>query len=326
MIKAIYEKYCIGDLVQVMSHTDTTQLIVSADEIILLKTGNKVIINKYANHPNRYLFPLSEKIQQDFDHFTELFEYDKLYLDFRGSISGFRFDKNYFFKGSERALILEESLQVDERYATTSSVELNRVEIETIFDSNNYDSMYVLDRNGRILFARNDKDNILIGESIIPSDKEIVEMELQDRKGDHNIACAINPELDTPENYDKVNKKKKIEDIENFKIWAPALFGKYSHMLLTSKNGKFDLKWFRIDFVSKDKFKLTTSPINITEPTIDDVISYKEKWNIEYIHDHYSTCDNIYEDHEETVIKQEEAKNVKQKRLHRIFERIKKGI
>ena len=53
-------------------------------------------------------------------------------------------------------------------------------------------------------------------------------------------------------------------------------------MLLTVKNGKFDLKWFRIDFISKDKFKLTTSPIAVIEPTIDDVITYSSNYDIEY--------------------------------------------
>lgn len=282
MIKAIDKKYCIDNLVQLMPYTDVCHLIVSADEIILLKTGNGVLINKYAQHPSRYLFPFSEKEQNDWNHFTELFEYNKVYLDFRGSVGGFRFDKNYFFKGSERALFLEEPLPVDERNATMDSVELNRTEIEKIFDSDNYDSMYVIDRNGRILLAKNDKDKICIGKSIIPSDEEIIEMELRDRKGNYNIARALNPANDTHENYEKANAKKTIEEIENFKIYGPALLGKYSHMLLTVKDGKFDLKWFRIDFISKDKFKLTTSPIAIIEPTIDDVITYSSNRDIEY--------------------------------------------
>lgn len=279
MIKAIDKKYCVDNLVQLMPYTDTCHLIVSADEIILLKIGNDILINKYSNHPSRHLFPFSEKEQNDWRHFTELFEYNKLYLNF----SNYRFIKNYFFKGSERALFLEESLPVDERTETIDSIELNRSEIEKIFNSNNYDSMYIFDINGRILFVKNDKDKICMGDSIIPSDEEIIEMELLDRKGNYNIACVLNSANDNNENYEKANKKKKIEEIENFKICGPALFREYSHMLLTVKDGKFDLKWFEIDFVSKDKFKLTTSPVEIIEPTVDDVLTYSDNCNIEYI-------------------------------------------
>ena len=282
MIKAINKKYCIGDLVQLMPDTDSCHLIVNADEIILLKVGDKVLVNKYANHPSRNLFPYHEKEQNDRDHFTELFEYNKTYLNFRGSVGGFSFHQDYFFKGSERALYLDQSLPVDDMNAVKDSIELSRQEIEELFDSSNYDSMYVIDRNGRISFARNDKDKICIGKKVIPSDDEIVEMELRNRKGDYNIARAINPENDTTENYQKANTPKTIDEIRDFKVYGPLFFANYSDMLLTVKDGKFDLKWFRIDFIEKDRFRLTTSPIAIIEPTIDDVITYSSNRDIEY--------------------------------------------
>lgn len=281
MIQAIDKKYCIGNLVQLMPYTDTCHLIVSADEIILLKVGDKVLVNKYVNHPSRNLFPYHEKEKNDWQHFTELFEYNKTYLTFRGSIGGFRFHKYYFFKGRDRALWLEEPLPVDERCAMENSVELDRHEIEKIFNSDNYDSMYVIDINGRISFARNDKDKIHIGKNVIPSDNEIVKMELKSRKGDYSIAKAINPDNDTTENYQKANTPKTIEEIKDFKVYGPAHFAKYSHMLLTVKGGKFNLKWFRIDFIEKGKFRLISSPISIVEPTIDDVIQFSSNYEIE---------------------------------------------
>lgn len=116
---------------------------------------------------------------------------------------------------------------------------------------------------------------------VIPSDEEIVKMELRDRIGDYNIARAINPENDTTENYQRANAPKTIEEIKDFKVYVPAHFAKYSDMLLTVKDGKFDLKQFRIDFIEKDKFKLTSSPIRIVEPTIDDVIQFFSNHEIE---------------------------------------------
>lgn len=198
-----------------------------------------------------------------------------MYLNFKGSVGGYSFSKDYFFKDSDRSLWLTEPLPVDERKTKDNSVELDRNEIEKIFDSSNYDSMYVLDTNGRILFARNDKDKIHIGEEVIPSDNEIIKMELDFREVSLNIGRAIN--------HDTTKKKeepKTIDEIRNFKIYGPVAFTKYVHMLLTIKDGKFDLKWFRVDFIEKNKFRLTYDPINIVTPTVDDVIEYSNKHEI----------------------------------------------
>lgn len=284
MIKAINQKYCKGNLVQLMPHTDECHLIVSANEIILLKIGDKVLVNKYSTHSSRNLFPYHEKEQIDWEHFTELFEYYKTYLNFKGSVRGYSFQKYYFFKGTDRALWLNEPLSVDERDAKKEYVDLDRNEIERLFDSTNYDSIYVIDISGNILFARNTKDKIRIGKRVIPSDNEIVKMELEKRKTDSNIGYNLGKAFNSfnnTENYQKANTPKTINEIRNFKVYGPALFAKYSNMLLTSKDGNFDLKWFRIDFIEKDKFRLTFSPIIIGEPTVDDVIQFSNNHEIE---------------------------------------------
>lgn len=243
MILAIDKKYCIGDLVQLMPRTDTFHFIVNTDEILLLKIEDKVLVNKYANHPSRNLFPYHEKEQYDKNHFTELFEYNRIYLNFRGSAKGFSVHHEYLFKGNERALYSNQPLLIDDDNMAIDSIELSRQEIEELFDSSHYDSIYVINRNGSISFARNDKDKICIGENFIPNDDEI----------------------------------------KNFKFYDSFSFINYSDILLTVKYGKFYLKWFRIDFIEKDKFRLTTSPIAVVEPTVDDVLDYvEEEYFIDY--------------------------------------------
>ncbi len=283
MIKAIDKKYCRGNLVQLMPITSYCHLITSADEIILLKIGDKVLVNKYINHPKRDFFPYNEKEQNDKEHFTELFEYNKTYLNFRFSVRrGFSVYKDYFFKGSKRALWLEESLQVDDRYAQEKFTELNRNSLERIFDSSNYDSMYVIDINRGIIFARNDKEKIHIGENIIPSNDKIVKMDLEKRQVNYSISKALTDGNYTEESYQEANTPKTVDEIKNLKIYKPlSFFSKYSHLLLTIRDGKFDLTWFRIDFIEKDKFKFTFSPITITEPTVDDVMGYANNNEIE---------------------------------------------
>lgn len=257
-----------------MPYTDSCHLIISADEIILLKVGDKIIVNKYTNHPSRNLFPYSEKEQIDCHHFTQLFEYNKTYLNFRASVRGLSAHQEYFFKGSNRALWLTKPLSIDDRNQIEDSVELSRQEIEEIFNSNNYDSIYVIDKSGIISFARNDKDKVCIGKKVIPSDEEIVEMELSSRKQTYRTARMLNPQTDTTENYEKANTPRTIDEIRDFQVCGPMLFSTYSHMLLTVKDGQFDLKWFKIDFIEKNRFRLTISPITIVEPTIEDVLSY----------------------------------------------------
>jgi len=273
MIKAIDEKYCKNNLVQLMPYSSQTQLITSADEIYFLKVGDKILINKYEKHPSRSLFPYSNKIKHS-ENYTQLFEYNKQYLNYRGSSSGFNIEQHYFFKGSNRALYLSDNLHLDDRKVEFNEQIMDRKSIKNIFNSDNYDSMYIVDRNGIIKFAKSKNDGIIIDKNIIPSNKQIIKLERDERLSKHHLVCAINETIDTAEKEKNARKYKSINDIHNLKIYGPFLFSNYNDILITSKDGIFNAMWFRLDFVETNKFKLTTSPISIIEPTIDDVIDY----------------------------------------------------
>lgn len=278
MIKSIDSKYCKDNLVQLMPYTDECQLIMDTDEILLLKIGDEVLINKYTNHPSRYLFPYSDKEKNSIspysDSYNQLFEYNKLYLNFRCSTRGYSFHKNYFFKGTNKALYVNESLEVNERNAVEDEVYLTREEVEKIFDSKQYDSMYIIDVNGFVLYAKSKKDSCVIDRKIIPTDSEIINLEVEKRMADQKFAL-----IDTT--FDFEHKNKKIEEIRDFKLYGHILPRTYSHFFITSKDGQFNMQWFRLDFVEEDKFKLSTSPIRVIEPTIDDIINYSKNHYIE---------------------------------------------
>lgn len=285
MIRAIKEEYCKENLVQLIPYSDVCQLIIDKDEILLLKDGNNILINKYANHPKRFLFPYSDKeINYDYDNkrYTQLFEYNKIYLNFRSSVSGASLHKNYFFKGTKRALYLNETLSLDDRNLLKDERYLTREETEKFFDSEQYDSMYILDKNGNIIYAKSNNDGVVIDKKIIPSDEEIIKSELENRTSIEKKLLGNNHDTTF---ITKQYSAKTIDEIENFSIYGPILFSDYSHILITVKDGNFDVKWFTLDFIQKDKFKLTTSNILVTEPTIDDVINYTENDTIRYIPD-----------------------------------------
>lgn len=280
MIKAIDEKYCKNDLVQLMPYSSTTQLIISADEIIFLKVCDETLVNKYEKHLSRNLFPYSDRIKHS-EHYTQLFEYNKQYLNYRGSFGGFSIQQNYFFKGSNRALYLNESLDLDDRNVEYDEQVIDRKSVESIFDSNNYDSMYLVNRNGAIQFAKSKKDGTIIDKKIIPSDVKIVELANEERASNFHIASKINDIVDTEQDEKSSRRYSSIDDICNFKIYGPLLTANYSHILITSKDGVIKATWFKLEFVKKDTFKLTTSSIPVIEPTIDDVISYSSQHSID---------------------------------------------
>ena len=97
MIEAIDKKYCHNGLVQLMHRSNTINLIISAEEILLLKLGDSVLINSYEEHPSRYLFPYSDKIKNG-AYYNSLFEYKKPYLVFNASLGGYNFETHYFFE------------------------------------------------------------------------------------------------------------------------------------------------------------------------------------------------------------------------------------
>ena len=284
-MKAINEKYCKDNLVQLMPCTDCCQLIMDTDEILFLKTGNNILINKYINHPRRYSFPYSdnEKHYEDcYLKYNQLFEYNKEYLDFKGSFSGFNIRKMSFFKGSKRALYATSYLNMDDRDLVGEVAILPREVIERIFDGNEYDSMYVIDRNGDILYAKSKNDGLLIERKIIPSEEEIVKNEYESRISKRKMAKKSTGTF--KESDLESIKPKTIDEIKDYNIYGPCEISsnKYGHFLVTSKNGKFEIKYFKIDYVGYDNFKLTSNNILISKVTIDDVINYSKKNEIRY--------------------------------------------
>lgn len=81
-------------------------------------------------------------------------------------------------------------------------------------------------------------------------------------------------------NIENATMPKTIAEIRNFIVYGPTGFSTCYNLLLTSKDGKFNLRWVKIAFIEKDKFKLTTEPISIIEPTIDDVIQFSDNQSL----------------------------------------------
>ena len=145
-----------------------------------------------------------------------------------------------------------------------------------MFNKDNYDGMYIIDKNNNILYAYNKINGLLIDKTIIPNEQQIKELELQDRINTYQTVRQMYYASfhDKPFPKIKPTNLKSIDEIKNYKIYGGLLYSFYSHILLTTKNGKFNLQWFRIELVEKDKFKLTTTNIPINDFTVDTVLNY----------------------------------------------------
>lgn len=275
MYKIIDSKHCDDKFVMDIVGNFSNHFIVSPDGIVYLEIKDKELIRNDNNSENNLRFEVSGVYRREV---PIIYEYNKQYLDFVGNGA----KQNYYFKGTNRSLHVEDYLHIDERYTYSGneSYEVSRGKIEAIFNKDNYDAMYIL-AEGKLKYAYTKKDGLILndlvnGDNIIPTDEEIIELELRDRIGDYNIAKLFNDNIDTKENYNEAHKPKTIDEITNFKLYG-AFLRNFKHMLLTVKNGKFNLMYFKIEFVEKNWFKLTTCQIPVIEPTVDDIINITRK-------------------------------------------------
>lgn len=269
MLKAIKKEHCQNNLVAYENKLDNFNLVLSADGLIFFKAGDRVIED--AHHTDL------EDIQRS-EVFKEYYEYNKMYLNLSASNTGYNFQMNYFFKGEDESLFFSETIDADEYSASENVVELTRTELEQILDKDNFDSMFLFHRNGPCVYAYDKKLNLELGKRVVPSDDDIIRKDLSDRKHRFNIARSLNRSLDTKEEYEKAHRIQSIDEIKNCRFYAPSLMGKYSHFILTNFNAQFYLTWFKLEFIEKDKFKLTTCPIEIKTIDLEEILTSASKY------------------------------------------------
>jgi len=152
MIEIIDSKHCKKDLVELSHKTSTNHLIVSSDNIFVLRENNIHPDPVYKGTINRVKNTLFDR---DYNgYYYRSHEYNKLYLEFLSidnELSSLK--KLYIFKGTNRALCLKEFISTDTRNYQKKEIELTRKEAEEMFDIDNYDLMVVIDDNNKIFLA-----------------------------------------------------------------------------------------------------------------------------------------------------------------------------
>lgn len=162
MEQLIDKKYNIDNLVQLKFAVGDVSLVCDATDILFLKINDKVVINKYLNHPKRYLFPLSEEpVSKVGEHtlYSFLFELDKDYIVYEGhrdKHAGLLFQLN-FQKVARGVKYSHVMLEPEELNPTPEMIGIDK--IDSLFDYSQYDSLYIFTNDGNLYLSHNSNDS-----------------------------------------------------------------------------------------------------------------------------------------------------------------------
>lgn len=277
MLKIIEKENCHGKYVNYETKLEIFNLVISPKGLLFLKVGDKILCDVYEND-----------LDEIKTSFKEKYRYNQMYLNITANTTGYSLKKEYFFKGKEKSLLLSETINETERETTENEYILSREELEQLLAKENYNSMFLFHRNGPCIYAYDKQNNLEFGK-LIPSDYDIIKKDLSARRSKFNIAKALRPALGTHEEYEKSHSERNIDEITNLPIYAPSMMGKYSHFLLTTFNNQVQLIWFKLELIQKDKFRVTTSPINVIECDLENTLTDATKYILEFMPD-----DTIY--------------------------------
>ena len=239
MLKFINPEYCNENIINLSLSNPYCHLIITDKELIFLKNKGQILYNKHEEclkHP---------------------FEYNTNYLSFIINNEKYRFENFYFTKHKDQTICFNENIPQNGK---EEEIILTKKEIKDYFNEKNYDSLYLIDKESKILYAKDNKEGILIDKEIIPSDKKIIKLHqgLQNKK-----EKTINHILP---NY--------VQDIKNISIYDKGKYSGYYTLLVTSKNKNIDINWFGLEYLEKDQFKLTLIPVpnTVDENYVQDQI------------------------------------------------------
>ena len=178
MKKIIDKEYVKDNIAQLMMGTSDNEIVMDSDEILLLKVDGKVIINKYLTHKKRKDFPYADIPMHEVNGvelYNVLFEVDRNYLVYELGDGQDNIIMNRFTKVQDDVLWNHEVAPIPDEDAFEVS-SYTREEMEKIFDSENYDALYIIDTMGKIMVASTKKDGAVITTEMLPSKEIELEM------------------------------------------------------------------------------------------------------------------------------------------------------
>ena len=223
MIDIINKKYCNNDSINELESINKSYMIIDDKEIYFLKDNNNVLINKNNEILNKYI--------------NFVYDYDKLYLNYSGNINDYEINEKYYFKNNNVSYLYYNVLSDIEVNDRLDKIILTRNQLEENFNSNNYDSMYIVNLYGNIIYAKNNVDGIVVDNTLIPEDNYLLEL-----------------------------REKMQNKNDNIFLYDSSFTGRYLFTLITSKNNIFNMAYFKIMYTKDNNFVLIQAPVRIDEP------------------------------------------------------------
>lgn len=234
MLKYINPKYCNQNKIELTTESSHTHLLLSEKELVFLKNQGVILYDKYEKHPK------------------QIFKYDTNYLDFKLENNRFHLENFYFIKKDNQTICRTESLIANQK--NKAKINMTREEIEEYLHEKNYDAIYLIDKEIKILHAYDKEEGALIDKKIVPTDKKILKL--------------WNGTLTKKEKIIAKNLKGYLENIDNVKnlsIYEKDPYDSYYTLLITVKDQKIEANWLGLDYISKDNFELTLVDIPIKD-------------------------------------------------------------
>lgn len=195
----------------------------------LITTPNKLI---YFENEGNILIDKTKKIKKDIP-----------YINFELLNGGYRFklyykDKNHLFSSNipiETANIKIETVKKDE--------------LTERFNPRNFDLMYLIDKETGVKYIN--CEDLKFGKSIIPSKKKIKKL-AKIEKNNQEFLCSLF----------SVRPQEKIDaELTEIPIYRKGLFDGYHNILITAKDGMFDINTLGLSLIKDNQFKLALGKV-----------------------------------------------------------------
>ena len=224
-------------------------LIMDSDGVLLLVKDGKILFDKFGYRRNK-------------NEVGMRFNYNKIYLIFKSSLVESDIMVRVYMEDEFGSIVNEYCLEPKDE-VEEAILSRNFLMENFSFDDKKMDGLYVIDLKKGVLSAQNGIDGVLLNNFVIPSDDEICEMEYEFQKQNHRLFNLIR-------GYDDGDLvvKKKIEDIKYYPIVQGVYYHCQNYLYIMVKDGNFDIYFFEVVCMGKDKFKLVSRKVLLPKENV----------------------------------------------------------
>lgn len=271
-ISKIDQEFIEDDKIRYVCEYNSSPMIIDSKEIIFLDSNS--LISKKPCDMEVYPVGSSNDVSGNYCHTIQEFKYNNLYIYSNRSIHGYQLKQLIFLTAKNgKTYCVEDTICTNEK-AKIEFLNRNQLEGRFLFDELNFDSAYILNNDGKILYAQNRIDGKVIDNFAILSDDQIIESEFANQFRQNIIIKGLLGLEKTEVN------RKSIDEIHDYILFGCQMGG-YQNIIITSKDNTIRAFEFKITMKSRDIFEYNTSELLLFD--IGNATNYlSSNLNIDY--------------------------------------------